>query len=146
VEDGFNFTELTQFERRLVIMANDAMPRESKKFLKKAATKLAKVQKKELKSLGIGDQGIKEKEIIARSKSGRVYKYGGALSCRAFNSHPLAHLLDQGYIHKGGFEVKDGAETFVPGYKFIDKAQQQFQGTYNSDLNNFIDDMLNNGL
>ncbi len=141
--NGFDTSQLDDYARDLLGLATNTIPRESKKFLKKSATKLSRVQKKEIKSLGIGQQGFMEKEILASGKSGKVYKYQGNLSCRAFNSHPLSHLLDQGFIHKGG-KNKDGAESFVPGYKFIEKAQQQFQTTYNSDLNSFIDDMIDN--
>ena len=144
--DGFDTSELEAYERDLISLATTTMPRESKKFLKKNATNLSKEQKKKIKSLGVGSQGITEKEIAARSKSGKVYKYSGDLSCRAFNSHPLAHLLDQGFIHKGGFGVKDGAETWVPGYKFIEKAQQQFQSEYYQNVQEFIDNMLDQGL
>ena len=115
-------------------------------MLKKEATKLSKVQKNTFKGFGIGSTGITEQEVLKTMKAGKVYKYNGDLSCRAYCSHPLGHLLDQGYIHKGG-KNHDGAESYVPGYKFIDKAQSEFGTVYNQDLQNFIDDMIdNNGL
>jgi len=143
--DGFNFTELTKFEKKLLNLASTTMPKESKKFLKKSATKLSKVQKKSIKSLGVGIQGVTEKEIAVRSKGGKVYKHSGGLSCRAYNGHPLAHLINEGFILKGG-QNHDGAETFVAGYKFIEKSQQQFQGAYDGDIQDFIDDVLERGL
>ena len=115
-------------------------------MLKKEAKKLSKVQKNVFKGFGIGDTGITEKEVLKTMKAGKIYKYNGDLSCRAYCSHPLGHLLDQGYILRGG-RNHDGAESYVPGYKFIDRAQSQFGSTYDQDLQNFIDDMLdNNGL
>ncbi|MBZ9633188.1 HK97 gp10 family phage protein [Clostridium sp. FP1] len=141
--DGFDTHELDDFEKDLLRLANDNLPKESKKFLKKSATKLSKVQKKDITSLNIGQQGFVMKDIIARSKSGKVYKYNGNLSCRAYNGHPLAHLIDQGYILKGG-RHHDGVESFIKGYKFIDKAQREFEPTHYDDIQKFIDDMLNN--
>jgi len=144
--NGFDTRELDEFSRDLLGLATTSLPRETKKMLKKEATKLSKVQKNVFKSSGIGDTGITEKEVLKKMKAGKVYKYNGDLSCRAYCSHPLGHLLDQGYIHKGG-KNHNGAETYVPGYKFIDRAQTQFGSVYNHDLQSFIDDMLdNNGL
>lgn len=143
--NGFDTSELEQYEKDLIKLALDTMNKQSKKFLKKEAKALSKEQKNEIKTLGIGDQGITEKEILASSKSGKVYNYDGNLTCRAFNSHPLAHLLDQGFLHKGG-KNHDGVETFVVGYKFIDKAQKGFETGYYKDVQDFIDKMLEDGL
>jgi hypothetical protein len=143
--DGFNLNQLDDFSQDLLSLATRIMPRETKKVLKKEATKLSKVQKNKIKSFGIGGQGITEKEILSSSKSGKVYKYSGNLNCRAFNSHPLAHLLDKGYTHKGG-NNHDGAETFVVGYNFIEKAEEQFKNEFYQDIEQFIDDMIDEGL
>jgi len=74
--DGFDTRELDAYSRDLLALATTTMPRETKKVLKKESTKLSKKQKQTLKSFNIGSQGITEKEIIARSKTGKVYKYG----------------------------------------------------------------------
>jgi len=138
--NGFDTAEIEAYMRDLSDFGRN-VPKQTKKFLKKEATKLSKEQKNEIKSIGVGQQGITEREILARGKSGKVYKYGGAFSCRAFNGHPLAHLLDQGYLHRGG-KNHDGAETFVPGYNFIEKAERQFQAGYFRSIDEFIDDMV----
>lgn len=143
---GFDTSELDSFSRDLLSLATTTLPRETKKMLKKSATKLSKVQKNVFKGFGIGDTGITEREVLKTMKAGKVYKYSGDLTCRAYCSSPLGHLLDQGHLLKGG-RNHDGAEVFVPGYKFIDKAQSQFGSVYNQDLQEFIDKMLNeNGL
>jgi len=91
--NGFDTRELDEFSRDLLGLATTSLPRETKKMLKKEATKLSKVQKNVFKSSGIGDTGITEKEVLKKMKAGKVYKYNGDLSCRAYCSHPLGHLL-----------------------------------------------------
>lgn len=143
--DGFDLSELEQFEKDLLSLATEKVPKESKKFLKKEATKLTKVNKNTYKSKGIGETGITEKEILSKFKAGKVYKYEGDLSCRAYNSHPLSHLLNDGFIHKGGKDKK-GKETWIPGYKFMEDASNSFEKQYFEDTEEFIDELIEKGL
>ncbi|MBU3145728.1 HK97 gp10 family phage protein [Clostridium sp. CF012] len=138
---GFDTSELDTYMRDMAGLSR-TMPKECKKFLKKSATDLSKVQKSTFKSFGIGDTGETEKEILKSIKSGKTYKYAGEMHCRAYCSHPLGHLFDVGFIHKGGFKDKIGAETWVEGYHFIEKAEQQFQGGYARSIDDFIDKMI----
>lgn len=145
--DGFDASELDAYMQDMLGLAQRTLPRESKKFLKTQATNLSKVQKSEFKRFGIGETGITEKDILKSIKPGKTYKYQGELHARAYCSHPLGHLFDAGYIHKGGFKDKSGIETWIPGYHFIEKAEEQFKDGYYSSVEDFIDDMLkNNGL
>lgn len=140
--DGFDFNELTKFEKKMVDLANDKMPRESKKFIKKEANKLNKENKNAYKSKGIGDV---TGNLIKGFNSGKVYKYNGAWSARAFNSSPHAHLLDKGYIwtpHNG----QTGTEKFIPGFNFMDAARRSFESKYYKDTLDFLDDVLEKGL
>ena len=152
--DGFDTHELEEFERDLLSIASTKMPRESKKFLKKSATKLTKVNKNTFKSSGAAaGSGATEDEMLKRFKAGKVYKYNGDLNCRAYSGHPLTHLLDLGFIHKGGRGKKGvkgsktGDETWVEGYHFMEKSKDSFDDRHYMDTQNFIEDMLrNNGL
>ena len=140
---GFDTHEFEQYEKELLSLAKTKLPKESKKFLKKSATKLTKANKNSFKSSNAAaGSGATEAEMLKRFKAGKVYKYNGDLTCRAYSSHPLAHLLDLGFIHKGGFKVKSGAEKFIPGYHFMDKAKGSFETIYYTDTQNFISDML----
>jgi len=134
---GFDTAEIEAYIRDMTEL-NEVIPKECKKFLKKSATDLSKVQKNTFKSFGIGESGIIEKEILKSIKSGKTYKYAGDLNCRAYCSHPLGHLFDAGYIHKGGFEDKTGEETWVEGYHFIEKAKEQFEDGYYRSIDDFI--------
>jgi hypothetical protein len=140
--DIIDVTELTKLEKKLLSLANDNMPNESKKFIKKEASKLNNKNKSIYKSKGIEER---TGSLIKGFKSGKVYKYNGAWSARVFNSSPHAHLLDKGFIwkpHKG----QSGQEKFIPGFNFMDDARKAFGEEYFGDTEKFIDDMLEKGL
>jgi len=142
---GFDTRELDKYAKDMMSFANDKLPKESKKYLKKSAGKLSTVNKNTFKSSGAAaGSGFTENEMVKRFKAGKTYKYNGNLSCRAYAGHPLAHLSDLGFIHKGGFKIKDGPEKFIPGYHFMAKASQKYESTYYTDTQNFINDMIKN--
>lgn len=140
--DGFDFSELTKFEKKLVNMANDTMPKESKKFIKKEVNKLNKLNKKVYQRKGIGEVTGNFKRGF---KSGKVYKYRGVWSARAYNNSPHAHLLNDGYMwtpHKG----QKGDERFIPGFHFMEEAARGFESGYYSDIDEFLKNILIKGL
>ena len=137
--DGFDISELTNFDKKLVNLANDKMPRESKKFVKKEAGKLNRKNKSAYKSKGIGE---KTGNLLRGFKSGKVYKFNGAWSCRALNSSPHAHLIDKGWMHK----ASNGNEKFVPGFNFMEDAAKGFESQYYNDIEEFFDEVLEKGL
>ena len=53
MQDGFDFSELTDFTKDLVVLANDTMPRETAKFMNKQGAQLRsevlKIAKSEVK-------------------------------------------------------------------------------------------------
>lgn len=139
--DGFDITELTDFEKRLVKLANDRMPKESKKFLRDEGTKLRKKTFAKAKQKVKKDTGNYFKSI----KRGKVYIYKGndALSIRVYSGAPHAHLIEKGHRQV----TKDGKEIgFVPGKRVFEESQIQFASEYYSDAQKFIDDVLNKGL
>lgn len=138
-DDGFDLHELDSYTKKLVNLANDKMPKESKKFVKKEANKLNSKNKSVYKSKGIGE---KTGNLLAGFRSGKVYKFDGSWSCRALNSSPHAHLINNGWIHK----ARDGSEKFIPGFHFIEDAAKSFEGSYYQDCEKFVDDMLDKGL
>lgn len=143
---GFDTSSFKEYEKELLSLAKIKIPKQSKKFLKKSASKLTKVNKNAFKSSNAAaGSGTTEAEMLKAFKAGKVYEFNGDLSCRAYSAHPLAHLLDQGFVYKGGgFKIKNGKEKWIPGYGFMDKSKNSFQSTYYTDVQNFINDMLNN--
>jgi len=140
--DGFDIRELTKFEKKLTTIANDTMPKESRKFMKKSSIKLNKANKVAYKSKGIDE---KTGNLLKGFKSGKAYKYNGVWSSRAFNSSPHAHLLDQGYMwkpHKG----ENGTERFIPGFHFMEQGAKSFQSGYYDDTEDFLHQIFLKGL
>lgn len=142
MSDGFDMSELTKFERKLINTVNDTMPKESRKFIKKEANKLNKQNKKVYQGKGIGEITGNFKKGF---KSGKAYKYKGAWSARAYNNSPHAHLLNDGYMwtpNKG----QSGEERFIPGFHFMEESARLFEEGYYTDVEQFLKDLLIKGL
>lgn len=144
--DGFDISELDSFVKDITETINDYMPKESKKFIKKEATSLNKVNKQVYKSKGIGidqDDTPADKKIINRFKAGKAYKFNGTWSSRAYNSSPHAHLVNDGFIHTP-HKGQAGEEKFIPGYHFMEDAEKQFEAKYFEDCGTFVDGVIDN--
>lgn len=132
--DGFDISELTNFEKQLLSMANEKLPKESRSFLQKEGNKLKTVTKNNAKKVK-KKTGNYHKSI----KRGKVYNYNGSLSIRCYSSDPKAHLIEKGHriITKDGREVgfKDGEHVF-------EEAEKTFESTYYGDTENFIDSVI----
>jgi len=142
MSDGFDISELTKFEKKLAATANDTMPKQSRKFIKKEGNKLNKQNKSIYKSKGIGEE---TGNLLKGFKAGKAYKYQGAWSTRAYNSSPHAHLLNDGYMwtpHKGA----KGEEHFIPGFHFMEDAAKVFQSSYYEDIEEFLENVFIKGL
>ncbi|NGM81290.1 HK97 gp10 family phage protein [Paenibacillus sp. 7124] len=138
--DGFDTRKLDAFARQLLEIAEETMPRETKKFLRQEGLKLTRLVRNNAKSSGI------EKEsgnYFCSIKRGKIYKFDGNLSIRAYSNDPKAHLLEHGHRNVG----KDGSEHgFTKGYKVFKRSQQEFERQYLDDCEEFINDLLKKGL
>lgn len=140
--DGFDISELTKFEKKLMSLANDKMPKESKKFLKKEGKTLLQETQSEAIFSGIKHKTHNYYDSI---KQGKVYKYrgNGAWSNRVYASAPHAHLLEEGHR----MVTHDGKEIgFVEGHDVLGEAEKRFREVYFSDVQKFIDNVLEKGL
>jgi hypothetical protein len=136
--DGFDISELDRMVQKMMTVANDTMPSKSKKFLKTEAGKLRKVDVSVFKTKGIESR---TGNLIKGFKSGKVYKYKGVLSVRAFNSAPHAHLLNDGWMwtpHEG----QGGNEKFIPGFHFMEDAEKEFEPQYFDDCETLTMDVI----
>lgn len=141
--DGFDFKELTSFEKNLVKLATEKMPRESKKFLRKEGTKLRKL------TLSKAKMKLKKKtgNLFKGIKAGKVYTFkgNGGLSVRVYGGSPAYHIHLLEYGHRQ--VTKDGKEVgFVQGKHFFEDAAKEFPNTYYNDLQKFLDETLDKGL
>lgn len=147
MSDGFNFGELDDFTTQILEAANDLQSKKTKSFVKKSANKLKTKERKMYEKMGVGLEptDTKDSEKIKNNfKSGKPYKFeGDDWSCRAFNSAPHAHLVNNGFVHKPHKNQK-GKESFVPGYHFIEKAAQEYKPEYESDVEKFVDEFIDN--
>jgi pyruvate/2-oxoacid:ferredoxin oxidoreductase alpha subunit len=139
MDDGFDIKQFSDFEDRLLKLANKEMPRQTKAFLKKEGTKLKKQTVKK------ANQKVKKRSgnYIESIKRGKVYNYDDALSIRVYSSSPEAHLLE--YAHRQ--VTKDGTEIgFVKGFNVFEDSEKEFESSYYNDCQQFIDDVLDKGL
>lgn len=140
-----NVSELDEFAKDILNLAMDTKGPIVKKFMSGEGKRLAKEEKSVFDSMGIGSGEVDSKAVSKSFKGGKPFNAGGTLNVRGYSSHPLAHLLNDGFIHRGGRD-KTGKETFVPGWNFIDKATQNFESQYYDDTEAFIDKLINNNM
>lgn len=140
--DGFDVSELSNFEKKLLNMAADfEKGKHAKKFLRTEGTKLRKQTSAKAKGKVKKDTGDYFKSI----KRGRVYLYQGnrAWSIRVYSGAPHAHLIEKGHRQV----TKDGKEVgFVQGKHVFEDSEKQFTNEYFNDVQNFLDDLLDKGL
>ena len=95
--DGFDMSELTAFEKNLLRLAEEKMPRQSKKFLNQQGTKLRKL------TLAKAKQKVKKKtgNLYKGIKKGRVYTFkgNGGLAIRVYGGSPAPHIHQIGRAH-----------------------------------------------
>lgn len=137
----FDFSELTKFEKNLLDLAENKMPKETKRFLRNEGAKLKR------KTLSVAKSKVKENtgNYFKSIKRGKVYKYKGnqALSIRVYSNAPHAHLIEEPHRQV----TKDGQEIgFVKGKKVFETAKKGFESKYYSDTKNFLDEVLDKGL
>ena len=130
-------SQLDGFARELLNMANDKLPKESKKFLRKEGTKLKKKTLSKAKALTNKKTGNYYKGI----KRGKVYHYRDKKnnSIRVYGGSPHAHLIEYGHRQVS----KNGVETgFVEGKHVFEKAKNEFQSEYNKDCEQFLNEVV----
>lgn len=140
MSDMFDTHELEDFTKDLLDLANNKMPRNTKKFLNKEGVSLRKV------TMSVAQQKTKKRtgNYLKGIKRGKVYRYpiNGALSLRVYGGSPHAHLIEYGH-----WQVVDGKGAgFTKGKHVFETAYRLFQNKYFSDCENFVDEMLEKGL
>lgn len=134
-EDGFDFKELDDFSLQMIEVANDTMPKESKKFLRKEGTKLRKITAKKARKKVKKDTGRYFKSI----KRGKVYDYEDSLAIRAYSTDNKAHLLEKGHREV----THDGEEVgWVDGFHIFEESGKEFQDEYFDDNEEFVEEIV----
>jgi len=135
---------LTELQKDLLVVAQERLPKETNKMMRKAGNRLTTHVRREARSAidHTGGTGIYYK----RFKRGKVFKDSdGKIVVRAINSAPHAHLIEYGYrLVRGGKEV-----GFVPGRLIMSAAAKNYDnsGDFEKIVSDELDRMLKeNGL
>lgn len=138
MKDGTDTRELDNYAKELLKIANDELPKESKKFIRKEGKTLLQETQREAIFSGIHHKSHRYYDSI---KQGKVYKYkqNGAISNRVYSSDSKAHLLEKGHriVTHNGEEV-----GFAKGFDVFENAAKSFEGQFNEDCEKFIEDVV----
>lgn len=132
---------LSEFQRDLLDIAQEKLPRESYKIMRKIGSKarvhVARKARSEVKKVS----GNYHK----RWKRGKVFKGdNGELVVRIINSSPHAHLIESGHR----MVTHDGTEVgFVEGKHVLENGIMDFDnsGQFEEMLSQWLDDLLEGG-
>lgn len=163
--DVLNCKELDDFSKKLIEIASKDAPKDCKRFMKKESQKLKKITKSNANNLVKKTKGSrKNKKSYHNSiKNGKAYKYGDVWAARVYSTSPVAHLLESGHREvlnprdnsnkaanigdRYAMKVKPGKGIgkeigFVPGKHVFEKSKKQFESTFISDIETFIDETI----
>lgn len=130
---------LTEFQKDLLEVAQQKLPKESMKMMRKAGNKLNTYAKREAR--GAVDHTSGTGNYYKGFKRGKVFKDSeGKVVVRAINSAPHAHLIEYGHrLVRGGKEV-----GFVPGRLIMHAAAQNYDnsGEFEKVISDELDRML----
>lgn len=135
-----NMDDLEYFLDRLNKVTEPTVKKKIRKFLMSEGNSLKK------KTVAVAKSRVNKHtgNYLKGIKRGKVYLYQGeAWSIRTYNTMPHAHLIEYGHR----IVTKDGREI---GYrkpkKVFEYAHKQYEDDYLKNTDNFIDEILNEGL
>lgn len=137
-KDGLDFEGLDEFQKDLLALAQEKLPRESFKIMRKignrATTHVRRVARSKVTS--------KTGNYYKGFKRGKVFKDAdGKIVTRVINSSPHAHLIEDGHR----IVTHDGREVgFVPGKNVLADGIRQFDAKRDAEkmLEKWLDEML----
>lgn len=134
-KDGFNYKELDELNRDIVKLANETMPKESKKFMTKEGRKITKEVKGGLRT----GYKVRTGNLFKKVKRGKSYFYpiDSAYQIRVHMA-PHENVVDYEHRTKKGKVVK--------GKRIKDRTEAFFSEEFEEDVMDFIDDLLDKGL
>ena len=134
---SIEFEGLSEFQEDLLVMAQQTLPRETNKMMKKAGNRLTTQARREARSAVDSISGNYYKGF----KTGKVFKDAeGKIVVRAINSAPHAHLIEYGHnIVRGGKTV-----GFAPGRLIMSAAAKNYDssGDFEKIISKELDRML----
>lgn len=136
---SIEFEGLTEFQKDLLEVAQNTLPRETNTMMRKAGNRMATHVRRVARAKVNPKTGTYHK----RFKRGKVFKDAeGKIVTRVINSSPHAHLIEKGHrqVTKSGREV-----GFVPGKFVMDSGSKNFDasGDFEKIISKELDRMLN---
>lgn len=131
-EVGFDFSELDQFSKNLILKAQRENPKEITKFMRREGCRLRTYVARKARQRTGKKTGNYRKSI----KRGKPYKYGTVDAIRAYSYAPHSHLIEGGYrLISHGKEV-----GFVKGKNIFRDAEKEFEPVFARDVDSFVED------
>lgn len=137
----FDFSELSDFDRKTLEVILDQYPKEARKLMQKAGTAF----QRELKKRYRAETKKKTGTLLARVKRGRPYLYNNEFwQIRVKNTAPHAHLIEYGHRFKAwGYDSDKRA--YVHGKHIAGKTNNDFQPVFVELVDKFTDNLLDRG-
>ena len=133
LSEGFDTSQLSAYSRQLLNAASRENPQRIRQFMRKEGSKLRTKTKKTARSKVKKKSGNFQKSITR----GKPYRYGSDDAIRVYSASAHAHLIEDGHRI-----VRNGRELgFVPGKKVFRTAQDEFQPTFERDVDGLCDEL-----
>lgn len=141
-------SEWTKFNQDMLELAEETMPKETKKFMRREGGRLATATRKLARATVHKKTGNYFKSIRG-SKAWRNNRGGYgvyALASRKNNLGNHAHLLEYGHNQEAGKYVPAIKarlkESRVKGFRIFEKARNSFERQFVSDAAEYVDNLL----
>ncbi len=146
-EVKIDVSEMTDFAKELFELAQDELPKERDKFLRKEGNKL----KKEIKKVARHKVGKVTGNYYAGIKRGKVFTNYGDRKIRVYGGSPHTHLIEKGHnkLTKSGKipkTVNEGAPRRVEGRNVYEEGADNFDKHFESDCEEWVEELLESEL
>lgn len=144
---------IDEYRDKMLRIAQETLPKESKQLLKTEAQKLkrhlASYANQNVPVSGI-NEGTDHKKYHKSFKTGKTYKFNGALSKRAYNNARQGWFVESGRPVAKGYRKKDGYKNaqkigHTKGYNVYHTVVPEFERDYENDLSEWIEKMIGEG-
>ncbi len=146
IEMHFDVHEMTKLSDDLLEAAKEKFPRKTKNFMGRAGNRMKSRARAAYKS---DIKHSKTGNLVRDLSRGRPYIYGkDEFSVRVANRAPHAHLFEHGHVlwaHPPGAKKAIKTNRMVKGRHTMAHAEKAFQGEYEGMVDEFIDQLLEEG-
>lgn len=146
---NLDFSQLTEFENKVMEIAQKKYPQEAKKFMQRAGNAMRKRIREQYSADGVGRKTGNIRKGLTR---GRAYVYAGnEYQVRVKNRAPHAHLIEHGheiFFHhskRHNFPKAKASGEFTQGFHSVGKSVNNFGDTFTDMAEKFVDDFINKG-